>query len=67
MVKGFQQFSDTELQHYTETESVIFTEPLATTSEVFTEEDMKNLLADISDEELQKYIDEESGVKADTN
>jgi len=63
IVKGFQQFSDTELQHYTESESVIFAEPFAATSEVFTEEDMKNLLADISDEELQRYIDEESGVK----
>ena len=67
IVKGLQELSDTELQHYTESESVIFAEPFAATSEVFTEEDMKNLLADISDEELQKYIDEESGAKASTN
>jgi len=57
------QFSDTELQHFVESESTIISEPFTASSEVLTEEDIKNLFADISDEELQKYIDEESGVK----
>ena len=57
------QFSDTELQHFVESESTIISEPFTASSEVLTEEDIKDLFADISDEELQKYIDEESGVK----
>jgi len=63
IVKGLQQLSDTELQDYAESENIIVSEPFTTTSEVFTAEDVKNLLADISDEELEKFIDEESGVK----
>jgi len=57
------QFSDTELQSFVESESVIVAEPFAVSSDAFTDADIKDLLADISDEELQKYIDEESGVK----
>ena len=57
------QFSDTELQHFVESENTIISEPFTASSEVLTEEDIKDLFADISDEELQKYIDEESGVK----
>ena len=64
-VADFRHISDTELQSFAESESGIFAEPFAATatSDVFTEADVKDLLADISDEELQKYIDEESGVK----
>ena len=57
------QFTEAELQGFVESESVIVAEPFTVSSEVLTEEDIKDLFADISDEDLQKYIDQESGVK----
>lgn len=64
-VAGLEKVSDTELQQYIDNQLVNFTEtnPVSVEPGEINTEDMKEMLADVTDEELQKYLDQNDNFK----
>lgn len=64
-VAGLEKVSDSELQQYIDNQLVNFTEtnPINVEPGDLNTEDMKEMLADITDEELQKYLDQNDNFK----
>ena len=59
--------SDHDLEGFLDNNSISIADTSAATNTEITEDDTKDLLADVSDEELQQYLEQHSGAAANAN